>query len=166
VIGELNKVHAPWSRRLAVPVVNERGERLLSVLEGNVAELAASASIVLANHESGIVLVRNAHRSVWELPGGFIDPGEDAAHCALRELREESGLIGSGAVLLGYLEIERPVCPGDLLVCALYSCRAEGVPSVSSRETTAVGFWRQGCDISPISAIDLAIVECGLHVCA
>lgn len=153
------------ARRLAVPIVNERGERLLSVLEGNVGELAASASIVVANHESGIVLVRNAYRSVWELPGGFIDPGEGAAHCALRELREESGLIGSGAVLLGYLEIERPTGSGDLLTCALYSCRADGVPSVSGQETTAVDFWRPGCDISPISAIDLAMVERGLHGC-
>lgn len=154
------------ARSLAVPVVNERGERLLSVLEGSVGELTPSVSLVVASHESGIVLVHNSYRSVWELPGGFIDPGEDAAHCALRELREESGLIGSDAVLLGYLEIERSMGSGDLLTCALYSCRAVGVPSVSDWETTAVDFWRPGCGISPISAIDLAMVEKGLHGCA
>jgi ADP-ribose pyrophosphatase YjhB (NUDIX family) len=149
-----------------MPVVNERGERLVSVLEGSAGELEAGVSMVLAHHNSGIVLVRNAYRSVWELPGGFIDPGECAADCALRELREESGLTGSDTVLLGYLEIERPAGSGDLLVCALYSCRADGIPLVSSRETTAVDFWRPGCDISPISALDLAMVERGLQGCA
>ena len=154
------------ARRLAEPVVNERGERLVSVLEGGAKELRASVSLVVANHDSGIVLVRNAYRFVWELPGGFIDPGEDAVHCALRELREESGLVGSGAVLLGYLEIERALDPGDPLICALYSCLTDGAPSVIGEETTAVDFWRPGCDISPISAIDLAMVERGLHGCA
>lgn len=36
-----------------------------------------------------------------EIPGGVIDPGEDAVAAGLRELREESGYLGTGARLLG-----------------------------------------------------------------
>lgn len=30
-------------------------------------------------------------RWVWELPGGYLDPDEDPAVCAARELEEETG---------------------------------------------------------------------------
>lgn len=37
----------------------------------------------------------------WDLPGGGADPGESAADCALRELREEFGLTLAPARLRG-----------------------------------------------------------------
>jgi ADP-ribose pyrophosphatase len=36
----------------------------------------------------------------WEIPGGVIEPGEDPVAAGLRELREETGYIGSSARLL------------------------------------------------------------------
>ena len=77
-------------RRLSSPIVNERGERLLAVHEDLIVADDVLVSIVLAVHDRGVVLVRNARRSTWELPGGYIDSGEAASDCALRELREES----------------------------------------------------------------------------
>jgi ADP-ribose pyrophosphatase len=51
-------------------------------------------------HEDGrVVLVRQYRHAVgamvWELPAGRIDPGEDPAHGAGRELEEEVGLRAS-----------------------------------------------------------------------
>jgi 8-oxo-dGTP pyrophosphatase MutT (NUDIX family) len=106
-------------RPLQNPIENERGERLLAVYEGDVGIENVSVSIVLARHSEGVVLVRNSHRLIWELPGGYIDTGERPSDCALRELFEESGLKGSEIVLLGILEIEHHARYGGLLRCAL-----------------------------------------------
>lgn len=41
---------------------------------------------------------------LWELPGGKIEPGEDAIGAAIRETREEAGLTIDAAVPLGAIE--------------------------------------------------------------
>jgi ADP-ribose pyrophosphatase YjhB (NUDIX family) len=146
--------------------VNERGERLLAVHDRDAIAEDVCVSIVLARHEKGMVLVRNSHRSIWELPGGYVDPGESASDCALRELFEESGLIGSEIELLGVLEIERQAPHSDVLRCALYQCCAEGEPSAWGPETSAVAFWHPVTEIGPISTIDEALLRGGLRGCA
>jgi 8-oxo-dGTP diphosphatase len=148
------------------PIVNERGERLLAVRVGDVSTQDVRVSLVLARHEQGLVLVRNKHRSIWELPGGYIDQGERASDCALRELFEESGLMGSEIELLGVLEIERQTPHGDLLRCALYQCHAEGAPSACGVEISAVAFWHPATELGPISTIDEALLRGGLRGCA
>ena len=70
-------------------IVNERGERLLSIVASDFAVLPAFA-LVIATLNDDVVLVHNPRRAVWELPGGFVDAGETADACAGRELREES----------------------------------------------------------------------------
>jgi 8-oxo-dGTP diphosphatase len=153
-------------RPLHNPIENERGERLVSVCEGAGGIENVSISIVLAHHSEGVVLVRNSHRSIWELPGGYIDTGERPSDCALRELFEESGLNGSEIVLLGILVIEHHARYGSLSRCALYQCVAEGVPSADGVETSAVAFWQPVTKIGPISAIDEALLRGGLSGCA
>jgi 8-oxo-dGTP diphosphatase len=151
---------------LSKPIVNERGERLLGVSEGSGSVADARVSIVLAHHERGIVVVQNSRRSIWELPGGYVDRGERAADCALRELFEESGLTGSEIALLGVLDIERPSPYSDILKCALFQCRAEGAPSPGDAEILAVAFWEPMSRLGPISTIDAAILRGGLRECA
>ncbi len=152
-------------RRLTSPIVNERGERLRAVHEDPTMVGGILVSIVLAFHDRGVVLVRNARRSIWELPGGYIDPGESASVCALRELREESGLDGSDVTLLGVLEIERPAPDSDRIRCALFECHAAGIPAACGEETIDVAFWRPDVELSPISAIDEALLRGGLRGC-
>ncbi|HEV7271549.1 NUDIX domain-containing protein [Pseudoxanthomonas sp.] len=71
-------------------IVNERGERLLSIIASDPAVLPAFA-LVIATLDDNVMLVHNPRRAAWELPGGFVDAGETADACACRELREESG---------------------------------------------------------------------------
>lgn len=55
-----------------------------------------SAAMVIVLDETDRVLMMWRHRFiinrwVWELPGGYLDPDEDPAVCAAREVEEETG---------------------------------------------------------------------------
>jgi 8-oxo-dGTP pyrophosphatase MutT (NUDIX family) len=55
-----------------------------------------AAAIVAVIDDSERVLMMHRHRFiidrwVWELPGGYLDPGEDPVVCAAREVEEETG---------------------------------------------------------------------------
>lgn len=54
-----------------------------------------SAVILAVDGAGQLVLLRNERvsvgRALWELPAGTLEAGEEPAHCAARELEEESG---------------------------------------------------------------------------
>jgi ADP-ribose pyrophosphatase YjhB (NUDIX family) len=49
---------------------------------------------VALEHEGRLLIARHerADEGFWCLPGGGVEPGEGAAHAAVRELREEAGV--------------------------------------------------------------------------
>jgi len=60
----------------------------------------AGACAVLPLHADGSVTLIRQHRhcaggTIWEIPAGKLEPGEDPAACAARELEEEAGLRGT-----------------------------------------------------------------------
>ena len=72
---------------------------------------AAVAAVLLPDErgEAAFLLTRRAaslraHAGQWALPGGRVDPGETAAHTALRELEEEVGLALDPSAVLGHLD--------------------------------------------------------------
>jgi ADP-ribose pyrophosphatase len=62
-------------------------------------------NVVALTPEGHLVLVRQFRYGIndfsLEIPGGMIDAGEDPVAAGVRELREESGYVGSTARLLG-----------------------------------------------------------------
>ena len=88
---------------------------------------AAAVSVVLAPSvlESGadrgtafLLTLRaprlNAHAGQYALPGGKLDPGEDALSAARRELREELGIEAAAEQVLGVLD-DLPTRSGYLI---------------------------------------------------
>ena len=86
--------------------VIEGFERVAVPLDGR---RAAAVAIVVSGDEPVIWLTRRvtgmrAHAGQFALPGGRLDPGEDAVTAALRELDEELGVTAERADCLGLLD--------------------------------------------------------------
>ncbi len=59
-----------------------------------------SAGALILNPAGDVLLAKPTYKPGWELPGGFVEPGETPAAACRRELREELGIDRSPGRLL------------------------------------------------------------------
>jgi len=90
--------------------------------------LAADIIIELNARARQIVLIGRKNPPLgWALPGGFVDVGETVEQAAVREAREETGLIVHLQCLLGcYSEPGRD--PRGHTASLVYVAQADGLP--------------------------------------
>jgi 8-oxo-dGTP pyrophosphatase MutT (NUDIX family) len=55
--------------------------------------VTASAFVVDQSHRR-LLLIHHGKLRTWLQPGGHVDPGEDVLHAAIREVEEETGVVG------------------------------------------------------------------------
>jgi ADP-ribose pyrophosphatase YjhB (NUDIX family) len=119
-------------------------------------DLAPEFAVVLAHGPAGVVLVFNRHRQVWELPGGFIDPGETAREGARRELAEEAGCATGALEWLGVVEVD----DGRRRRGAVFACRVADVPAqIRNDEMDGIAAWTPHATPQPLGASDRALLE-------
>jgi 8-oxo-dGTP diphosphatase len=84
---------------------------------------------VIIEAGGGIVLVKRRNPPLgWALPGGFIDPGESAAHAARREAKEETGMDVELTELLGVYSDPKRDPRGLYTISSVFIGRADGQP--------------------------------------
>lgn len=94
--------------------------------------------VVAVTPDAQVVLVeqyrRGVDRIVRELPAGNLDPGEDPAVCAARELAEETGYRVRGPLRpLGALS---PEPARSSAIAHGFACTVEALPGASSQEAS------------------------------
>lgn len=63
-------------------------------------QVCADAVVIAADHDGAsrwLLMVERSDGHGWAVPGGYVEPGEDPAAAAVRELEEETGLRLDGA---------------------------------------------------------------------
>jgi 8-oxo-dGTP pyrophosphatase MutT (NUDIX family) len=108
-LREFSRVAVPLDgRRAAAVAIAISGGEPAATADGEPAAGEAAAGEPPAGGPA-IWLTRRAprmraHAGQFALPGGSVDPGEDAAGAALRELREEIGAVAERSAVLGLLD--------------------------------------------------------------
>jgi len=77
-------------------------------------------AVVVAFQGDAVLVVRSnrtaAGAEVWEFPRGVGEPDETDVETGLRELREETGLVGHSAQVLGHYVIDTAIFPQEVAV--------------------------------------------------
>jgi ADP-ribose pyrophosphatase YjhB (NUDIX family) len=97
--------------------------------------------------DARVVLVKRAHpplQAQWSIPGGVLEVGELVREAAIREAREETGLIVEPADLLGVYDrvlrdVERRVQYHYVLIDFL--CRRVGGELLAASDAAEVGWF-------------------------
>ena len=89
------------------------------------------------------------YKGYWAFPGGFLNMDETVAHCAERELEEETGIVLTGMQLSGiYSDVERD--PRGRVITAAYAAMTT-MPEATAADDAAAAQWWPLNDLPPLA---------------
>jgi 8-oxo-dGTP diphosphatase len=104
---------------------------------------AAPCSAVLVEDGGRVLLARRGidpAAGLWDLPGGFCEPGETPEECAVRELREETGAEIEVTGFLGHI-VDTYGPGGDRTLNCVFRARLVGDPVLVATDDVAELRW-------------------------
>ncbi len=106
--------------------------------------------VALVETPHGILLVRERKNKDFSLPGGGANRGESRLDAAIRELREETGLVGyTGEYLCQYKGLPFRSYSGRQMQndVKVFVVKADGTPRLN-HELAEFAWWTPGCPIN------------------
>ncbi|MFC5055437.1 NUDIX hydrolase [Saccharothrix xinjiangensis] len=146
-----------------LPIRDRAGNALTGFRSVSEAELrrlggrdVVPAALVVVEHAGSVLMVFDAWRADWELPGGGREPGESARRTAIRELREETGIHGVGLEAVAVAEFDL-VAPERHELLAVYRARLRAAPRLLLNDEVLDFLWWPPSDpvredMSPLDA--------------
>jgi 8-oxo-dGTP diphosphatase len=146
--------HGYWSTILRM-AISEYVANLRKHVGEDLLMLPAACAVVV-NDSGRVLLGRRADTGKWSLPAGGIDPGEQPAEAAIREVYEETGVHIAVERLAGVALREVTYPHGDVcqFLTVWFRCAAIGGHAVvNDEESLAVGWYRPE-DLPDLDAFD------------
>jgi len=102
--------------------------------------MTLGARVAAIDAGNRVLLVRHGYAPGWILPGGGVERGETVFEAAVRELREETGIVAEEEPRLHGLFSNHELFPGDHLACFVLR-RFVREPFAPSAEIAAAEFF-------------------------
>ena len=131
---------------------------------GNGLLMLPSACAVVLDDDGRVLLERRADNGKWALPAGAIDPGEQPADAAVREVYEETGVQIVVERLAGVMLREVTYPHGDFCqyLTVWFRCKAVGGHAVVNDEESLAVSWFNPDELPDLDAVDRLRVEVAL----
>lgn len=146
--GTLRTVYSSWWLSLTIDKVEKPDG---TVVEHEVVRGPDAAGMVILNEDRGVLMMWR-HRFMpdswgWEVPGGVVDPGENAETAARRECLEETGWEAIGPVT--HISRHHPSCGLVSQTFDLYlATDAEFVGPPTDKNEAASVAWRPVSEVA------------------
>jgi 8-oxo-dGTP diphosphatase len=126
-----------------------------------------TASAVVFDDDDRVLLVHHNKVGLWLYPGGHIDPNEDPAQAALREVREETGIqaVAIGEPTFSHPAVRSHASPWAIIemdvtdskvgahhhIDLVYVCRAAGGELTAQMEEVGGARWVPVADVAGLA---------------
>lgn len=125
--------------------------------------LTADLVVFRSGECPALLLIRRGghpYLGCWALPGGFVEPGEDARTAAHRELQEETGLRDLPLAPLGFYSAPGRD-PRGWVVSAAFLTASQRFSTVHAEDDAAEAAWFAVCETSEAPGILALTLEHG-----